>query len=495
MSGSWLAMTTFVLYTALLVVLAIIAGRSLVGLRAKEYVDEFYTGGRGMGAFVVAMVLAAGLCSAGTFVGTPGLAYKNGLTWVVLTNWQNFMNLMVLGVVGKKIGIIARRINARSYLDVFGARYEDNKTVLLLGGLSMLIFLIPYSTIQFVGGARMFEVMTGVNYFGGLLLVTLVVILYTAFGGIRGTTLAAAIQGVVMTLAAVLLFAFAVGKLGGLTTAMRAVEAVNPELLTATAVKGVATPRYLASFAVLFGFAILGMPHGVMPALIYKNSRAMLRSMVIGAVAVTLWTVLMATSGTLVRAVDPKLAVPDHATATMTAWALPPLLQGIVLAGVIAAMQSTVASMLILVSGSLVMDVYAKVIRPSASDETISRLARWVTLALGVIAFLLALAPPAALEWIVYFAVAGLESSFFVPLFLGLYWRRANTPGAIAGMLGGLGGYILISGYFKQLSFGMHPVVMGITISLVAYVAVTLLTPPPSSRVLQLYWGKGKVTV
>ncbi|HHY92378.1 MAG TPA: hypothetical protein GX511_03465 [Firmicutes bacterium] len=62
-------------------------------------------------------------------------------------------------------------------------------------------------------------------------------------------------------------------------------------------------------------------------------------------------------------------------------------------------------------------------------------------------------------------------------------------------MLGGLGGYILISGYFKQLSFGMHPVVMGITISLVAYVAVTLLTPPPSSRVLQLYWGKGKVTV
>lgn len=231
-----------------------------------------------------------------------------------------------------------------------------------------------------------------------------------------------------------------------------------------------------------------------MPALVYKNSRAMLRSMVIGAVAVTMWTVLMATSGTLTRAVDPKLAVPDHATATMAAWALPPILQGVVLAGVIAAMQSTVASMLILISGSLVMDVYAKVIRPGASDEVISRLARWVTLGLGAIAFLLALAPPPALEWIVYFAVAGLESSFFVPLLLGLYWRRANAPGAIAGMVAGLGGYILISGYLKQLSFGMHPVVMGISISLVAYVLVTLLTPPPSDEVLQLYWGRDKAT-
>lgn len=490
MSGNVLMLATFIVYTALLVALAVMAGRSMAGVKAKEYVDEFYTGGRGVGAFVVAMVLAAGLCSAGTFVGTPGLAYKNGLTWVVLTNWQNFMNLMVLGVLGKKVGIIARRINARSYLDIFGARYEDNKAVILLGGLSMLIFLIPYATIQFVGGARMFEVMTGVNYYVGLLLVTIVVILYTAFGGIKGTVLAAAIQGVVMTLAAVLIFTFSAAKLGGLTAAMQRIEAVNPQLLAATAVGGIATPRYLASFAVLFGFAILGMPHGVMPALIYKNSKAMLRSVPIGAIAVTLWTVLMATTGTLARAVDPKLAIPDHATATMTAWALPPVLQGVVLAGVTAAMQSTVASMLILVSGSLLMDVYAKVIRPGVAPEMLGPWARWLTLALGVAAFLLALSPPHALEWIVYFAVAGLESSFFIPLFLGLYWRRANTPGAIAGMAGGLVGYILIAGYLKKLSFGMHPVVMGIAISLVSYVAVTLLTPPPPQRVLELYWGK-----
>lgn len=483
-------LASFIVYTGVLAVLGIMAGRSLVGLKAKEYLDEFYTGGRGAGAFMVAMVLAASLCSAGTFVGTPGLAYQNGLTWVVLTNWQNFMNLMVLGVLGKKVGIISRRINARSYLDVFGARYEDNKVIILLGGLSMLIFLIPYSTIQFIGGARMFEFMTGVDYYVGLLLITLVVVLYTAFGGIRGAALAAAIQGVIMTLAAIMIFTFSVIKLGGLTIAMQNIEAINPELLMATAVKGIATPRYMASFAVLFGFAMAGMPHGVTPALIYKDSKAMLRSILIGAIAVTLWTVLMATTGTLARAVDPNLAVPDHATPLMTTWALPPIFQGIVLAGVVAAMQSTVASMLLLISGSLLMDVYIKVIRPSATHEQVAPMSRWVTLALGVLALAFALKPPHALEWIVYFAVSGLESTFFVPLVLGLYWRRGNTPGSIAGMIGGLGGYILIAGYLKNLSFGMHPVVMGVAISFVCYVVVSLLTPAPPDKVLQLYWGR-----
>ena len=494
MTDTILMMATFVVYTGLLLAMGIVASRSMVGLKAKEYVDQFYTGGRGVGAFVVAMVLASAICSAGTFVGTPGLAYSKGLSWVVLTNWQNFMNLMVLGVLGKKIGIVARRINARSFLDIFAARYENNKTIIALGGLSMLIFLIPYSTIQFVGGARMFEVMTGVNYYIGLLLMAIVVILYTAFGGIKGTTLAAAVQGTVMTIAAILLFAFAVNKLGGLQPAMEAVRTIEPELLTARAVGGAAIPRYIASFAVLFGIAMLGMPHGITSALIFKNSRAMLRSISIGAVSVTLWTILMATTGTLARVVDPNLAVPDHATATMTMWALPPVLRGVVLAGVTAAMQSTVASMTILLSGSLLMDVYARVLRPDTSVERISSLVRPVTFVLGMAAFLMALSPPKALEWVVYFAIAGLESAFFVPLLAGLYWRRANVPGAIAGMVGGLGSYIIIAGYLKQLAFGMHPVVMALLVSAVSYVVVTLLNPPPSQEVLQLYWGKKPVS-
>ncbi len=77
-----------------------------------------------------------------------------------------------------------------------------------------------------------------------------------------------------------------------------------------------------------------------------------------------------------------------------------------------------------------------------------------------------------------------------MPLLLGLYWRRGNVQGAIAGMVGGLGSYILISGYLTHLAFGMHPVVMSITVSTIFYIIVSLATPSPSREVLQLHWGK-----
>jgi sodium/pantothenate symporter len=488
-NGFWI-LFAFLLYSVFLLVLGYVGGRSLMGLKAKEYVDQFYTAGRGFGAPLVAMMLAAGLVSAGTFVGTPGLAYQKGLAWVVLTNWQNFLNLMILGVVGKKIGIVARRIDARSYLDILGSRYDDNRAVLLVAGISLLIFLVPYASIQFVGGARLFEGLLGINYRHALVLIGAAVIAYTAFGGIKGTVLAAFAQGVVMTIAAVILFVSVVVKLGGLTAAMQALETVNPELIEPTAVGGIASPQWLASFAVLFGFACVGVPHGVMPALIYRSSRAMLKAAVIGALVVTTWTVFMATTGTLTQAVNPNLTIPDKAIPTVMAWALGPALQGVVLTGVVAALQSTVAAMVMLMSGSLVMDIYAKVFKPQATFDHIRPLARGATLAIGGAAFCLAICPPRTLEWIVYFAIAGLESSLFFPLLLGLYWKRVNTQGALAGMLGGLVGYILIAGYLKKLAFGMQPVCMGLLISLICLIVVTYLTPPPSRKVLQLYWGR-----
>ncbi len=58
---------------------------------------SFILGGRGAGSLVIALMIAAGLCSAGTFIGGPGLGYSVGLTWVMVACAQNYMNFTVLG--------------------------------------------------------------------------------------------------------------------------------------------------------------------------------------------------------------------------------------------------------------------------------------------------------------------------------------------------------------------------------------------------------------
>lgn len=157
---------TFFVYTVGMICLGIYSKRAMDKTAVDKYVDEFYTGGRGMGALVVAMMVAAGLCSAGTFLGGPGLAYSLGLTWVMAGFSQIFMNFTVLGEIGKKVGIVARRINAQSYIDLFVSRYNKNKFIGIFGVIAVIMFLGSYVVAQFVGGARLFESMTGLSYTG-----------------------------------------------------------------------------------------------------------------------------------------------------------------------------------------------------------------------------------------------------------------------------------------------------------------------------------------
>ena len=159
---------TFVLYTLAVIGVALYAKRKMDQSSLKSYVDDFYTGGRGMGMLAVAFMIAAGLCGAGTFVGSPGMSYQVGGPWIMINGCQIFVTFVVLGEIGKKIGIVARRINAQSYLDLIAHRFNYNKVVILVGGLSITVFMLTYVVGQTVGGARVFEAMTGLPYWMGL---------------------------------------------------------------------------------------------------------------------------------------------------------------------------------------------------------------------------------------------------------------------------------------------------------------------------------------
>jgi len=482
----------FLAFLAILAGITIYTGRKMAGVKVAKYVEEFYTAGRGLGAVVIAMMIAAGLCSAGTFLGGPGLVWQLGAAFALIGVAQVFMNFYVLGEFGKKVGIIARRINAHSFVDIFMYRYEKNKAVVIGVVIAIVLFLGAYASAQFVGGARILETVTGFPYFWGLLLYGGIVVLYTTFGGLRGTALAVLVQGSVMTLATFILMFVGVHRVGGIGAAFNAILAESPDWITPAGAAHL-NLAYIASLWVTFGLVISVIPHGFMSALVYKSTKALHRAIIIGGVLVLLWTIgLTIVAGVAGRALNPSLAVPDYNLPYLAFASLPPALAGLVLAGVAGAIQSTVGVMLIVISSSLVKNVYSTYIKPDASAALMKKVTMGTTAGVGIVVFGTAFAAPPALEMIIIFAIGGLGSAFFAPI-LGLYWPRGNQYGAVAAILGGMAYYIVGKSFITSIALGMDPIVMSISVSIVLMVVVSLLTPKPSKETLQLFWGKSQV--
>jgi len=483
------ALLTFLLYISILVAVSVYSARAMARTKLEKYVDEFYTAGRGLGALIIAFMIAAGLCSAGTFLGGPGLLWQLGLGWGMVVMAQVFMNFYVLGEFGKKIGIIARRINARSFVDILRYRYENNNIIVIGTVLAMLIFLSAYASAQFVGGARLIETITGFPYSWGLLLYAGIVIVYTTFGGLRGAAMAILVQGIVMTVATIILMIFGISHAGGIEEMFHTMAARSPDFIAPTGSAHLSL-AYIASLWVVFGLVISALPHGIMGAMVYKSTKALKRAIIIGGALVILWsfglTLLCGIAGTTI---NPELEVLDHNLPFLAFESLPPAFAGLVLAGIGGAIQSTVGMMLIVISGALVNDVYKRYIKPEAAPATMKMVTGVTTGIIGIIVFAIAFTAPPALETIIIFAIGGLASAFFFPL-LGLYWPRANQYGAVVSMCGGMAFYIISKQFVPSLTLGMDPIVMSLLLSGALMVGVSKMTPKPSKEVLNVFWGR-----
>ncbi len=169
---------------------------------------------------------------------------------------------------------------------------------------------------------------------------------------------------------------------------------------------------------------------------------------------------------------------------------LPYVISGLVAAGGLAAAMSTADGLLLAIANALSHDLYYKIIDPAAGTRRRLTVARVLLLFIGVSAALVASLKLTgilgAVAWAFNFACSGL----FFPLVLGIWWKRANTEGAIAGMVGGfLAGSLYLYLVFNKMIepwYGMDDIrfgIVGMAVSLVAMVGVSLATREPSKEV------------
>ncbi|MEC3885621.1 sodium/pantothenate symporter [Halobacillus sp. HZG1] len=458
---------------------------------SADFLQEYFLGSRQLGGFILAMTMVATYGSASSFVGGPGVAYTVGLGWVLLSMTQLATGYFVLSVLGKKFAIMARKIRAVTLVDFLKERYQS-KWVVILSAASIIIFLFSAMAAQWVGGARLIESFTGLSYTAALFIFAVSVLVYVIIGGFRAVAITDTVQGVIMFFGTMIILIGTIIAGGGIGNIISDLAAENLDLISPYGADRSLTPAYVSSFWILVGVGVVGLPQVAVRAMSYKSSRGMHRALIIGTVVVGVIMLGMHLTGVFARSVLPGIEIGDTVMPRIAMEVLPAWLAGIVLAAPMAAIMSTVDSLLLLVSSAVVKDVYMNYVNPEASAKKVKRLSISVTAVIGILVFAMAIQPPDLLIWLNLFAFGGLEAAFIWPVIMGLYWKKGNASGAIASILTGVGSYILFHSFMPQ-AFGMHTVVLPVLLSLLAYVLFSLLTMKRhkkiQERVFQKMWS------
>lgn len=454
---------------------------------ATDQTGSYYLGGRSLGPWVLIFTVLASAASAGTFIGTAGLTYSQGYGWVWGALMQVPSAVLALGLLGKKYAIVARKLNLLTFTDFFKERYES-RAVTLFTAIGMVVFLVAYMVAQFVGGARVLQSITGIPYWALVVVFAGMVALYTSFGGFLAAAFTDAAQGIIMFLGGIALWVVVLSTVGGFTAVEEETRSLDGQLVVLPGASGFDLPMML-SYALMFGLLLAALPHVSVRAMSYRDSKALHTALIVGPAIMAVFTLGFGAMGVFGRVLYPDAELADLVLPTLIVDQLPGVVAGAVLAAPLAAVMSTVDSMILVVSGAIVRDLYVGFIKPDMPDRQQYRAGTLVSLGIGVVVLVAALRPPDFLQYLINFAIGGLEAGLFVPLVLGLYWKRGNALGAMASLLGGMGYYLAASNFVPALAFGMMPVAPAAGFALLLYVAAAYLGPPPSRRVLVKFWG------
>lgn len=453
-----------------------------------DFAKEYFIGNRSLGGFVLAMTTIATYGSVSSFVGGPGQAWQTGFGWVYMAGVQVTALFLLYGILGKKMALVSRKTGAVTVIDVIRARYGSD-LLAILSAVIIVLFFSATMIAQFVGGAKLFEAVTGYSYNVGLALFGLAVILFTTLGGFRGVALTDALCGIVMLVGIVILAAGILNAGGGYEQIMATIEANHPQMLEPLSAGTMPISLYFTQW-LLVGVLTFALPQSAVRCMGFKDTKALRQAMIVGTViigammiGVTALGVLSA--GVLTEDISAYGSSVDNIIPAVIVETLPPWIAGIAIVGPIAASISTVSSLLIASSSSIVKDLYlhhAEKTGKAVPDVSVARMSQVATLAIGIVVFVLSIVPPSVIWKINMFAFGGLETAFCWVFVMGLFWKRANSTGALLSMAGGTLAYCATMAMGFKIA-GLHQIVIGITVAFVLMVVGSYLGKgKPSSK-------------
>ena len=449
------------IYVSILFLIGIIASR-----RVKS-MSDFYVGGKNMGFWAVAFSARATGESGWLLIGLTGMGALAGYSayWVVLGE--------LLGVfvswyfMAKKFKHKSDEYGSITIPDYLESHFKSTTHTLRILSASVLsIFVIIYVSSQIDATGIAFESLLDMNYYTGALLGFCIVLIYIFIGGFVAAVWSDMFQGILMFCGLVLLPIVVWFSMDHGVSITDGLNSIDPAL---TSIWGGNQDVWMNVFTILgfsmIGLGFLGSPQVYVRFMSIRNEEEIDKGRWV-AIGFTLFTDAAAvTIGILARVLftesgqDPESVFGIGATdvlSMMTEGFLPYILVAIYVAIVLSAIMSTIDSLLIIASSAITRDFYQKIFHPDLKDEDLTKISRFVTIIMAVIALGLAMtialvSPDRQVFWVIIFGWSGIAATFCPVIILSLFWDKYSEKGAIASMISGFISVIMFKFVFQNM--------------------------------------------
>ena len=479
----------FVLYIGLMMAIGVYYYR-----RTKN-MSDYFLGNRKLGAWVTSLSAEASDMSGWMLMGVPGFAYLAGLNagWIAIGisigTWANWY--FVAARLRQYTELAGNSLTLPEFLQ---NRFKDTSNLLrIVPAIFILIFFILYTSSGFVAAGKLFETVFGLPFQYAIFLGAGSVVFYTLIGGFLAVSRTDFIQGVMMFFAILIVPTCAAMSLGGFGETVSAISAYKATLFEPFTKPDGSTLGMIELISLLaWGLGYFGQPHILVRFMAIKSTKELPQATRIAMV----WVVLSLAAAVAIGMVGKVyLTTPLEGTnaetvfLVMTNQLFPPIVAGLLLSAVLAAIMSTASSQLLVAASAFAQDFYKTLLRKDADQAELVWISRASVLIIASIAVYLGFNPDSFILDMVAYAWAGFGAAFGPALLMSLFWKRTTRAGVIAGII--VGGVTVL--VWKQFAFfGLYEIVPGFFLALIAIFLVSKITPEPDREILNTFDKVGR---
>ncbi len=414
------------------IAIGVLASRRVLGSR-----DEYWVAGRRIGTWVNAMAIMAALASGGSILGVMGMAYELGIPATLA--------LYAGAVVGFPLAAILvarplRNFGRFTITDFLSFRFPHQLVRIVVPLLIVASFTV-YIVAQMKAAGIAANVLLGIDYDTALPLATLVFVLYVSIGGMLAITWTDVIQGVLMVAVVLGTGLFLIFRMGSPHHLLADATAAAPAL---GQISDHSVTSDLGSF-LIWATAISVIPHIVMRVYSARDARGARLSlnlaMIVYSVVILAAVLIIVPVG---KTLFPDLGDADQVFLKVMESQFSPLMRGLAVAAVLAAVMSTTDALLLACSSAVAHDLLGTALSRKLTERQLGMVNVGIVWLIGLVAMYFAFSPPALITELYSAAVGVLGASLFVPVVAGLWWKRANTAGGVAAILVGAAVYLVL---------------------------------------------------